>query len=578
MVGRASHALTRRTTSTVAKHRSTKPEMLILRLNGKLVPLALSRPVHFCKNNPNSLGSLSYKRFERYKRATTLTKALKLGATTTDLARDFLGGHGKVGRRCAARAKTSQRVGTLRISKTVKKTCLKKPRISGSVAVDGLTALNRPFTDQKAWEQRREKEREPPGGWPTPPSHWPPGVRVDIGRPVAWLPEGWGQGVKTTCVAKLRAYISPEGKCYYHKPVVLALAANEQKQGGKALKSNTRQVWQYHDAHTSRQLEWARGRASLALADGTYFNRKSVTFANDEKLFATLTSAERAFLPRSGADLYFAVISARRAGDEKGLRHITNVQVQLAYAGVTPTWYVDEASLAAYKKIGLRAKVGGKLVPSRNMALEDAAKMGKVCVQVSDDISRWDYYSGDLGRQVDLAAGNVAAKSADRFHVSPVAAARFMLAKLRAAAKAAKKGDAAPRLAGVFPLGNVGQSFTREAVSTEHFILGDFFVVESSSPCRFDSRMTLKEDYDYTCTHLATHGAVLRCNRMFISAVHETNAGGAVSERDESGQKERDNIEILQQKWPGAFYINGKRGDTQVVMSWRRLKSSPRTG
>lgn len=87
--------------------------------------------------------------------------------------------------------------------------------------------------------------------------------------------------------------------------------------------------------------------------------------------------------------------------------------------------------------------------------------------------------------------------------------------------------------------------------------------------------MTLKEDYDFTCEHLAQHGSVYRANRMFVAAVHETNAGGAVDARDANGNKERDNIAILQQKWPGVFYINGRRGDaTQVVMTWRRRRLS----
>merc|ERR1712060_603743 len=104
----------------------------------------------------------------------------------------------------------------------------------------------------------------------------------------------------------------------------------------------------------------------------------------------------------------------------------------------------------------------------------------------------------------------------------------------------------------------------------EHFILGDFFVVDKS-PCRFDTTMTLKEDYDFTCAHLKKHGSVLRCNRLFISAVHETNTGGAVSERDDAGAKEVENIKILKEKWPGVFRSNGNRGnksETQVIMCW----------
>jgi len=192
-------------------------------------------------------------------------------------------------------------------------------------------------------------------------------------------------------------------------------------------------------------------------------------------------------------------------------------------------------------------------------------------VQVSDDISSWDYYVGELGNQEDLAAGNAAAKAADHLRISPAASARFLLAKLRAAQAAAGGKRAGPRLAGVFPMANTGQAFTREAVSSDHFILGDFFVADRS-PVRFDTRMTLKEDYDFTCAHLAKHGAVIRCNRMFIRAVHETNAGGAVSERDSAGEREREMIKILKEKWPGVFWCNGKRGDTQVILNWKRRR------
>merc|ERR1712060_760210 len=100
----------------------------------------------------------------------------------------------------------------------------------------------------------------------------------------------------------------------------------------------------------------------------------------------------------------------------------------------------------------------------------------------------------------------------------------------------------------------------------EHFILGDFFVVDKS-PCRFDTTMTLKEDYDFTCSHLKKHGSVLRCQRMCVHAKHIKNKGGVVATRDGSGKKERMNIAILQKKWPGVFKLNTKRKD-EVLMRW----------
>mmetsp|Transcript_36525 Transcript_36525/g.110157 ORF Transcript_36525/g.110157 Transcript_36525/m.110157 type:complete len:198 (-) Transcript_36525:37-630(-) len=196
--------------------------------------------------------------------------------------------------------------------------------------------------------------------------------------------------------------------------------------------------------------------------------------------------------------------------------------------------------------------------------------MSKVCVQISDDISRWEYHKARLdtselkGDAAVLREANKTVKSGDCLTVSPAAAARFLLAKMRAA-------EGRPRLGGVYPSGNAALSLLCEGVSREGFILGDFFV-HDASPCRFDESMTLKEDYDFTCSHLDRHGSVLRCNRLVVHATHESNSGGAVSLRDAKGKRERDNIRILMRKWPGVFRPHGTRGDLQVSMRWARRK------
>merc|ERR1712048_1021764 len=155
---------------------------------------------------------------------------------------------------------------------------------------------------------------------------------------------------------------------------------------------------------------------------------------------------------------------------------------------------------------------------------------------------------------------NALSRMCERYQVSPVAAARFILAKMRAHPEK-------PQLGGVLPHQNMGQALMLPPVSHYHFILGDFFVVDKS-PCRFDTRMTLKEDYDLTAAHLKTHGAVLRCNHLMVWAKPETNAGGACSTRDSQGERERENIKILQEKYPGAFKLNPHRPN-QVVLIWR---------
>jgi len=288
--------------------------------------------------------------------------------------------------------------------------------------------------------------------------------------------------------------------------------------------------------------------------------------ADKDFLKECLTPTERKHIAPA-KDFHFAVVSARRATNESGQHDIMVIEGHFKHVGLQPIWYVDEASLEDYRKLGLNAKVGGKLTPARNMALDDARAKKRVCVQVSDDISKWIYYDiekQDLRGEVNFKKANAALAGTKKHVVSPLAAAQFLLAKMRA-------DPDKPHLGGVFPTMNAAMTLGTQEYGKEHFILGDFFVAEPSSPCRFDTTMTLKEDYDYTCSHLATHGSVLRCNRLFIQVKHATNVGGAVATRDAAGSKEKQNIAILQSKWPGVFTLNGRRkdADSEVVMRWR---------
>ena len=58
----------------------------------------------------------------------------------------------------------------------------------------------------------------------------------------------------------------------------------------------------------------------------------------------------------------------------------------------------------------------------------------------------------------------------------------------------------------------------------------------------FDNSMTLKEDYDFACAHIAKYGSVMRCNRMTLTVKHYDNGGGACSNRDKKGQEEKREI------------------------------------
>lgn len=376
------------------------------------------------------------------------------------------------------------------------------------------------------------------GGFPL--DKYPPNVIVD-GLRASWLPDDWAQAIKNTGPGgTYLGWMSPQGKFFYHR------------------------------AGYPSAIEETIGR-KLTFMDGLNGQMRSarkIVKPGADKAFLSscLITTERKFIAPA-SEFHFGVVSARRATNESGQHDIMVIEGHFKQVGIKPTWYVDEASLADYKKMGVNAKVGGKLTPARNMVLDDAKKEKKVAVEVSDDISKWIYYDvakQDFRGETDFAKANKALLGAKKHIVSPLAAAQFMLAKMRS-------DPAKPHLGGVFPTANAAMTLGGEEFSKQHFILGDFFVAEPESPCRFDTTMTLKEDYDYTCSHIKTHGSVLRCNRMFLQVKHATNEGGAVAVRDSAGSKERENIAILQKKWPGAFRMNNKRKQkgAEVIMSWK---------
>jgi len=375
------------------------------------------------------------------------------------------------------------------------------------------------------------------GGFPL--SEYPPNVIVD-GMRMPWLPDDWAQVIKNTGPGGYYiGWMSPEGKFFYHR------------------------------RYYATAIEETIGK-KLTARDGVNGVQRSVRKivrpgADKECLKTCLTAAERKHLVPA-SKFHFAIVSARRAESEGGAYDIAIVEGLFKQVGVTPTWYVDKESLEGYKKLGLNAKVGGKLTPSRNMALNDAKKSKKICVQVSDDISKWifvDCEKQDFRGEKDFTKANAAIKGARRHIISPLAAAQLILAKMRS-------DPDKPHLGGVFPTANAAMTLGLDEIGKQHFILGDFFVAEASSPCRFDNKITLKEDYDYTCTHLKQHGCVLRLNRMFLSVKHSKNEGGAVATRDKKGLKEKANIKILESKWPGVFKLNKNRkdADTEVKMNW----------
>jgi len=369
----------------------------------------------------------------------------------------------------------------------------------------------------------------------------PEGCLVSTYRRPYWLPAGWVHGVKVGTNGYsgrgLPVYVSPEGRRFYHKVDV-------EKYVGRELTVADGVPPSFEELLQNVMLKVPEVRADPA---------------SESALFACLDDGERSKLPDAKA-FHFCVVSARRTTEPEAIKACLLVEAHFAVAGVKPRWYVDAPSLGHYKSLGFDAVPdGGGLVAARNKALADAAKLGKVCCQVSDDISHWKYYRTARERAASEEEGNRLARAAKKLAVSPVAAARFLVAKMRAS-------PSKPKLGGVYPNDNMARGFCAPPWTSHSFILGDFFVCEKS-PVRFDKKMTLKEDFDFSCSHIKRHGGVLRCNRLSLVVKHRVNTGGAVTVRSPS--EEQKNIKLLMAKWPKAIRLHTRRED-EVVLQWPR--------
>lgn len=189
---------------------------------------------------------------------------------------------------------------------------------------------------------------------------------------------------------------------------------------------------------------------------------------------------------------------------------------------------VKDKEKELYEKAGCgKVFETGKLIPSRNFALNHAFDNNKICVQLSDDIK--EVKTNPSGDSVDLES--VIEEIVDKF-----------------------KKTKGVYLLGIPPTDN--PFFAKAIVSKNTFCIGDLFF-SKPNPLRFDEKLTLKEDYDYTLQHCKEYGIVLRYQKYLFTFAHYKNKGGVVSYRND--EEEQKNIRHLKIKWGLAIKDNPKR-------------------
>jgi len=229
-----------------------------------------------------------------------------------------------------------------------------------------------------------------------------------------------------------------------------------------------------------------------------------------------------------------AIISARRPSAVEKMKQFAPD----AY------WFVALGDGEAYSEAGAKHVIeSGALCESRNLALETAFKDNRPCVQLSDDLTKLQQVDDEL-KLWDVTLDEA----------------------VTAMAKITQSMGV--RLAGVAPVTNTFYYSPDKPVKTQHFIVGDMIYVEPSKP-RFDTELRLKEDYDFTAQHIANYGGVARCDFIFASFKHRTNAGGAVAYR--TPEVEQESIARLQAKWGAAIRLNPRR-DNEVLFDGKKVK------
>lgn len=178
----------------------------------------------------------------------------------------------------------------------------------------------------------------------------------------------------------------------------------------------------------------------------------------------------------------------------------------------------------------------GTLMQSRNAALDMAFNENKICVQLSDDLKKVTTNKNfTLKKQVDID---------------------FAIQEL---IKVFMKVEGV-YLMGIPPTSN--DFFAKSLISKNTFCIGDMLFIKPND-LRFDTSLTLKEDYDYTLQHLEKYKNCFRYQKYLFEFEHYKNKGGAVDYRTE--KEEQKNIMILKSKWGDKVRLNTKRKNEILI-------------
>lgn len=226
-----------------------------------------------------------------------------------------------------------------------------------------------------------------------------------------------------------------------------------------------------------------------------------------------------------------------------------NVPKMQTLVGHDVHWFVGKGEGEAYQKAGARSVIeSGGLCESRNSALFHAFVRGETCVQLSDDCRKFEFAVWDPAK--------------DKHVAEPASFKQVLVRTLKALDRTGAL------LAGAAPTANPFYANAKKPIHPSAFIVGDFIVVRPTN-LRFDEKLKLKEDYDYTLQHITSHGCVARCDDVLAHFVHRSNPGGAVEYR--TAEREQQAIAYLKAKWP-QFIADNPRRPNEILLKLPKVE------
>lgn len=230
-------------------------------------------------------------------------------------------------------------------------------------------------------------------------------------------------------------------------------------------------------------------------------------------------------------DYHIGVISHSRSQNVSNMEGVLSDKYSI-------TWYVGKNEGVDYKKEGAKYVVeSGKLCESRNRLLEDAFKMDKTCIQLSDDL-------------VSLRIAEDKKNTRESNMEECISVIEQALNNTRM------------KLGGVNVAANAFYFDPLKPIKLRHFVLGDFSVIKPTD-LRYDTRFKTKEDYDYTLQHIQKYGGVARCDSVIATFKHYNNIGGVVDSR--TPEVEQKSIRLLKEKW-GRNIVDNPRRPNEVLL------------